>query len=182
MEPTKLISLADFHRIQFVAARIASVKVNKTARVPAYLCSLELGTPLMECSHDVQPGLLVTLTGKSEQLKTNSRDLTWQNFTAANIKVGTVTDARLDTSIQHIESGRAAYIACIDFGANTGVQPAHAILDSKVFASPDALLHKQMLALTNLVNNNPVTPIILSVGGQAVLQPAKPVANGYVLA
>lgn len=125
---------------------------------------------------------VLSASGKSEQLKTNSRDLTWQNFTAANIKVGTVTDARLDTSIQHIESGRAAYIACIDFGANTGVQPAHAILDSKVFASPDALLHKQMLALTNLVNNNPVTPIILSVGGQAVLQPAKPVANGYVLA
>ena len=40
-----------------------------------------------------------------------------------------------------------------------------------------------MLAVTNLVNNNnSVTPIILSVGGQAVLQPAKPVANGYVLA
>ncbi len=40
-----------------------------------------------------------------------------------------------------------------------------------------------MLAVTNLVNNNnSVTPIILSVGGQTVLQPAKLVANGYVLA
>ncbi len=92
-------------------------------------------------------------------------------------------DARLNGSTQHIESGMAAYIACIDFGANIGVQTAHATLDSKVFASPEALLHKQMLAVTNLVNNdNGVTPIILSVGGQAVLQPAKPVANGYVLA
>ena len=54
MEPTKLISLADFHRIKFVAARIASVKVNKTARVPAYLCSLELGTPLMEVTVNSQ--------------------------------------------------------------------------------------------------------------------------------
>ena len=91
-------------------------------------------------------------------------------------------DARLVTSIQHIESGMAAYIACIDFGANIGVETAHATLDSKVFASPEALLHKQMLVVTNLVNNNSVTPIILSVGGQGVLQPAKPVANGYVLA
>ena len=39
-----------------------------------------------------------------------------------------------------------------------------------------------MLVVTNLINNNSVTPIILSVGGQAVLQPAKPVPNGYVLA
>ncbi len=51
MEPIKLFTLADFHRIHFVAARIASVKVNKTARVPAYLCSLELGTPLMEVKY-----------------------------------------------------------------------------------------------------------------------------------
>jgi len=93
-----------------------------------------------------------------------------------------VIDARLDGSIHHIESEMAAYIACIDFGANIGVQTAHATLDSKVFASPEALLHKQMLAVTNLVNNKSVIPIILSVGGRAVLQPAKPVANGYVLA
>jgi len=95
-----------------------------------------------------------------------------------------VIDARLDGSIHHIESEMAAYIACIDLGANIGVQTAHATLDSKVFASPEALLHKQMLAVTNLVNNNnkSVIPIILSVGGRAVLQPAKPVANGYVLA
>ncbi len=129
------------------------------------------------------PRPVLSASGKAEHLHTNDRDLTWQNFTAASIKVGTVTDASLDTSIQHIESGLAAYIVCIDFGGNTGVHTAHATLDSRVFASPDALLHKQMLAVTNLVNNdNSVTPIILSVGGQAVLQPAKPVANGYVLA
>ncbi len=129
------------------------------------------------------PRPVLSASGKAEHLHTNARDLTWQDFTAASIKVGSVTDARLDTSIQHIESGLAAYIVCIDFGANSGVHTAHATLDSKVFASPDALLHKQMLAVTNLVNNNnSVTPIILSVGGQAVLQPAKPVANGYVLA
>ncbi len=122
-------------------------------------------------------------SGKAEHLHTNARDLTWQDFTAASIRIRIVTDARLDTSIQHIESGLAAYIVCIHFGANTGAQTAHATLDSKVFASPEALLPKQMLAVTNLVNNNnTVTPIILSVGGQTVLQPAKLVANGYVLA
>lgn len=126
---------------------------------------------------------VLSASGKSKHLHTISRDLTWQDFSSATIKVGTVTDARPDKFSQHIEVGLAAYIVCIDFGANTGVHTAHATLHSKVFASPDALLHKQMLAVTNLVNNNnSVTPIILSVGGQAVLQPAKPVANGYVLA
>ena len=48
MQPHSLISLADFQKINFVAARVASVKVNKTARVPAYLCSLDVGAPLLE--------------------------------------------------------------------------------------------------------------------------------------
>ena len=43
-----LISLADFQKIRFVAAKVVNVKVNKTARVPAYLCSLNVGAPLLE--------------------------------------------------------------------------------------------------------------------------------------
>ncbi len=69
MEPTKLISLADFHKIQFVAARIASVKVNKTARVPAYLCSLELGTPLMEVDIHRQMNAQISLVNTPRSLK-----------------------------------------------------------------------------------------------------------------
>lgn len=48
MEPSKLISLSEFQRIRFIAAKIATVKANKAARVPAYLCSLDIGTALLE--------------------------------------------------------------------------------------------------------------------------------------
>lgn len=48
MEPSKLISLSEFQRIRFIAAKIATVKANKAARVPAYLCSLDVGTALLE--------------------------------------------------------------------------------------------------------------------------------------
>ena len=48
MEPTKLISLLEFQQVRYIAARIATVKFNKTARVPAYLCSLDVGAALLE--------------------------------------------------------------------------------------------------------------------------------------
>ena len=43
----RLVTLADFQRIQFISAKVASAKVNKT-KVPAVLCSLDVGHPLLE--------------------------------------------------------------------------------------------------------------------------------------
>jgi len=76
----------------------------------------------------------------------------------------------------------SGYAAVIDFGDGVGTQKAHAVLDSKAFPA-QTLLNKQLLTVINLDNGvDAVTASILSVGGQAVLQPAKQVANGYVLA
>ena len=43
----RLISVAEFRQIQFISAKVASVKVNKT-KVPAFLCSLDVGPSLLE--------------------------------------------------------------------------------------------------------------------------------------
>lgn len=43
----RLISLADLQQIKFISAKIASAKVNKT-KVPAFLCSLDVGQALLE--------------------------------------------------------------------------------------------------------------------------------------
>lgn len=42
------VALPEFHKIQLLTARVTAVKVNKTARVPAYLCSLDVGSTLCE--------------------------------------------------------------------------------------------------------------------------------------
>lgn len=42
------ITLPELQKIQLLTARTVTVKVNKTARVPAYLCSLDLGSNLCE--------------------------------------------------------------------------------------------------------------------------------------
>ena len=121
--------------------------------------------------------------GQTEQLQTNTRDLAWSDFSAASIRVGTVTEASLITTNQ-LSGNLTAYAALMDFGGSIGVQKAHALVDSKVFPSSAALLHKQLLAVTNVdvSDDGSATVSVLSVGGQALLQPAKPVANGYILA
>lgn len=45
---TRQISLADFQQIKLISAKVVSAKVNKTAKVPAFLCSLDVGHPLLE--------------------------------------------------------------------------------------------------------------------------------------
>ena len=121
--------------------------------------------------------------GHAEQLQTNIRDLSWGNFTAATIMVGTV----VDTAGSHAVGGSdnlSAHEVMIDFGDSMGPQIAQAILNSKVFSSIQTLLQMQLLAVTNLASDGSATAriAVLTVGGLAVLQPAKVVANGFLLA
>lgn len=50
----KLISLADLQHIKFISAKVASAKVNKT-KVPAFLCSLDVGQALLEVHFHLSP-------------------------------------------------------------------------------------------------------------------------------
>ena len=112
--------------------------------------------------------------GHTEKLETNSRDLTWNSFTAANIRVGTV----INTTAVHSVDGSEFLLAhdiVMDFGEGLGARQAQAILETKTFASPRDLLNLQVLAVTNLASegSTEARTAVLSVGGQAVLQPSK---------
>lgn len=116
-------------------------------------------------------------------MQANARDLSWDSFTSASILVGTVIDAVGSYAVD--ESDRlSAHEVMIDFGEGMGPQRAQAILNNTVFKSIHLLLKAQLLAVTNLTNDESDTArtAVLTVGGLAVLQPVKEVANGYLLA
>ena len=121
--------------------------------------------------------------GHAEQLQTNARDLSWDNFTSASIVVGTVVDAAGSHAVGKTDC-LSAHEVTIDFGESLGPQSAQAVLNNKVFTSVQDLLNMQLLAVTNLASEGGGTTriAVLTVGGLAVLQPAKQVANGYLLA
>ena len=97
--------------------------------------------------------------------------------------VGTVIDAAGSHAVDTNDC-LSAHDLTIDFGDNLGPQSAQAILNNKVFTSIQDLLSMQLLAVTNLASDGSGTAriAVLTVGGLAVLQPAKQVANGYLLA
>lgn len=104
--------------------------------------------------------------------------------------VGTVIEAGTSKTID----GRdhlSAHGVVIDFGGSLGAQRAQAVLSNRVFSSTEQLLSMQLLAITNLADDQDVPAsggdesariAVMTVGGLAVLQPAKHVANGYKLA
>lgn len=102
---------------------------------------------------------------------------------SASIVVGTVIDAAGSHAVEENDC-LSAHEVTIDFGESLGPQSAQAILHNKVFASIQDWLNMQVLAVTNLSSDEGGTArvAVLTVGGLAVLQPAKEVANGYLLA
>lgn len=88
--------------------------------------------------------------GQTEHMQTNTRDLAWSDFSAASIRIGTVTKANLVATHHLSRSNLAEYAAVMDFGGNIGVQEAHALVDSKVFASSAAPLHRQLFPTWSL--------------------------------
>ena len=114
----------------------------------------------------------------------NARDLTWDQFTAAQVKVGTVTKAGASNSETSTKSAAlSTYELSIDFGSSIGTQTATAVLDNNVFKTAQALVNRQLLAVVNLEHGTDTCATsVLSVGSRAVLQPAKQVDNGFILA
>lgn len=58
---TGLICLADLQQIKLISAKVVSAKVNKTAKAPAYLCSLDVGEPLLEVQLHLRLSMFVAL-------------------------------------------------------------------------------------------------------------------------
>ena len=146
-------------------------------------CATHTSQDLQESVND-NHRCLFACAGVSSQLQENSRDLLWDEFTAAKVQVGTVKHAEVSNTEADQHSGDlCTYNLQIDFGNSTGVQKAVAVLNSKVFETSQALLDRQVLAVVNLSDNlSAATVSVVSVAGKAVLQPAKQVDNGYILA
>lgn len=178
-----VLAVANFPRKQ-IGPRMSDCLITGVQVDSDDVTTRTASTVLVECSHAVQAGLLVTVTGSAEKLDTNTRDLAWDTFTAAEVRVGTVIDAKPNDEHHEPDSCLSSYTATIDFGDCFGVKNAYDVLDRTVFASVQTLLHRQLLAITNLACDvdHSAHSAILSVGGMAVLQPAKQVANGYLLA
>ena len=123
--------------------------------------------------------------GSEEVLKENERELTWDAFTTADLRVASITDATCQR--QDKSNSMHDWAVTLDFGSRVGSMQGKATLDSQLFASKVDMLDRQVLAVTNLrsqrTTDNCVTEAaVLTVGGKALVQPAKKVANGYKLA
>lgn len=124
-------------------------------------------------------------SGDNEVLKENARDLTWDAFSKADLRVGGITNATCEQ--QDSGSSLQQWYVTLDFGQQLGCKQGKAILDSKVFKSKDSILNRQVLAVTNLLPSasllgTSTEAAVLTVAGKALLQPAKEVTNGYKLA
>ena len=138
-------------------------------------------TVYMRPTSDVPPGSRVGLFGQDEVLAANPRDLTWDGFALADLRIGTVTKCDVVDIAQSI----ARLLLQIDFGDGPVASAAWMAQDFPI----ERLLGRQVLALTNLCPEDlsahfgsKVAAVVCSVAGKALLEPAKPVRNGFKLA
>ena len=140
-------------------------------------------TVYMRPTCDVPPGSRVGLFGKDEGLTTNPRDLTWDGFMLADLRIGTVT--KCDRVVLDAAQSAMRLLLQIDFGEK--VLPSAALV--KEGFPTEQLLGRQVLALTNLCSEDlaacfgsEAVAVVCSIAGRALLEPAKPVRNGFKLA
>ena len=136
----------------------------------------------------VEPGAKIGLIpgdDSNAMRESNPRDLTWEEFTKIHVYVGTVLsyhicEATRGPSLQQIK---------IDLDCGDTVGKTSAILWLRA-PFPDAaqLVGRQLLAVTNLGLDGAAewyeegTAAVLTVNGRTILEPAKPVENGFCLA
>lgn len=105
--------------------------------------------------------------------------LTWQQFEAVEMRVGTITDAK-----EFAEAKKPAYKLYIDFGERIGVKKTSAQI-TRLYAKEE-LIGKQVVAVINFppkqIANFMSECLVLGVVGQGddvvLLQPDQAVENG----
>lgn len=105
--------------------------------------------------------------------------LTWQQFEAVEMRVGTITDAK-----EFAETKKPAYKLYIDFGERIGVKKTSAQI-TRLYAKEE-LIGKQVVAVINFppkqIANFMSECLVLGVVGQGddvvLLQPDQAVENG----
>ncbi|HVY51217.1 MAG TPA: tRNA-binding protein [Devosia sp.] len=111
-----------------------------------------------------------------------AEQVTYDQFVAVDIRVGTVVEAR-----PFPEARKPAFILLIDFGPDIGIKKSSAQITVRY--TPEALVGRQVLAVVNFPPRQigPVRSEVLTLGfedvdGAIVLaKPDSPVANGKKL-
>ena len=141
-------------------------------------------TVFVKPSSDLVPlGSKVSLLAEEEIFETNPRNLNWAEFFCLDLRIGTLLECQglipLSETINKVFFG-------IDLGE--GLKRCVSLLHHEI--SPDHLIGKQVLVLTNLSDEDksqqfdasPDDVILCTIAGRSVLEPALPVENGFKLA
>lgn len=140
----------------------------------------------------VEPGARVgVIPGEVDALlETNTRDLTWDEFTTIQIHAGAV-ERVLSSKLSERDATLQQIRLDVDFGDTVGKK--HALMWLRApFLDTSQLVGRQLLAVTNLAapssDSDAVkwfedgAAAVLTVNGRTILEPAKVVDNGFCLA
>lgn len=177
----QLLSVVNFPRKQ-IGPNMSDCLVTGVQKTGLTPDQKRLTTVFVQPTQIVEPGSVVSLDIEDKILQTNPRDLSWEEFEKADLRIGTI----LHQEIQKVASSALNLLLQIDFGGEKLVSSFAKVCSD---FSTDKIIGKQVLALTNLTpedlqkNFGPeVESVVLTVGGKAFLEPAKPVENGFKLA
>lgn len=141
-------------------------------------------TVFIKPSHSVEVGSRINILAHKETLQNNERNLNWEEFTSIELKIGTIEDC------EFLNTQEDTLSRIVKLTVNLGDQNEHGvgILNSKFEKS--SLLGKQVMVLTNLereeIRKNfdgvEANVVLCTVNGEAVLEPAKQIPNGYIIA
>ncbi len=145
-------------------------------------------TVFMKPSTLVPLGSRVGILGSEEILESNPRNLNWPEFSAIDLRIGTVVGLEVNDRAFRDSLVKVTYT--VDFG-EVGRIFCVGVFHPKFKIA--TLISKQILVLTNLdrkelkglfafASDADVSGAILTVAGMAAIIPAKPVLDGFRLA
>ena len=143
-----------------------------------------MSTVFMTPSSPVELGSRVGLLAREEFLAENPRDLSWGEFFTLDLRIGAIIDCQ---ALIPMTETINKVVFSIDLG-KFGLKTCVAMLSSEI--SPESLLGRQVLVLTNLDESSKVElfgdagleTVLCTIGGKVLLQPAIAVENGFKLA
>ena len=183
LQGSQLLCIANFARKQ-IGPNMSDCLVTGVQKPDCTVEEKRSSTIYMRPTGDVVPGSRVGLMGEEILLSSNSRDLTWDEFTKADLRIGTIKSCTLsmESAVQSIKR----CLVHIDFGMGS-VLPGLALIREDF--PEQQLLEKQVLVLTNLCSEDlrtyfgeGIVAVVCSIAGRVFLEPAKPVINGFKLA
>ena len=150
-------------------------------------------TIFIKPSKPVPLGAKIGLFAEKELYVKNDRKLSWDEFTALDLRIGTILSIeknKVDLADNHEkkEEEERTYDVKLDLGETLGTQ--HGIVKVSNHFEKDHLLGLQVMVLTNLdlkeikskFPASQASVVVCTIAGDVFLQPAKEVANGYKIA